>query len=306
MAARGFSKDGSTQARGARLRRSLRFVVGTGAALLILGAVAGRARACTIDADCDDNLACTGTETCVLGSCVAGTPVDCSAAADQCMECSEPSGTCSTPKEDGFGCDDGNRCTFNDTCVAGACQPGSGGDGDGDGYCDNEETDLGCSPSDGAEIPPQANIYTGGSSFSRGEVLATFNAPGARTILTTDPSCATSGVCDNDTGFCSAGRVADPCTADADCNAAPGVCRVVINYADASDLVLVFATLKPRGAPAIDVAPLFMPITPGCSRKVEIQLPNSGFVKAKLRLKVKGTTNGRMRRDTDRVYYREP
>src|SRR6185295_19961344 len=58
---------------------------------------AARALACTLDAECDDGLACTGIETCVLGSCVAGTPVDCSSLADQCMDCTEPAGTCSTP-----------------------------------------------------------------------------------------------------------------------------------------------------------------------------------------------------------------
>jgi hypothetical protein len=83
---------------------------------------------CTSNADCDDGLACTGTETCVAGSCMAGTPANCAPMADQCNDaaCTEPSGTCQrTQKPNGVGCDDGNACTVNDTCQNGVCVGGA-------------------------------------------------------------------------------------------------------------------------------------------------------------------------------------
>jgi hypothetical protein len=267
---------------------------------------AAPAFACTLDDECDDGLLCNGSETCVDGNCAAGTPVDCSAPADQCMECSEPTGTCSTPLIDGFGCDDGDRCTLNDSCLGGVCQPGSGGDTDHDGYCDIEETVFGCNENDPNVIPPQPNNNNGGHNINRGEILMTFYAPIARNTLTTDPSCATAGVCDTITKFCTTGRIADKCESDGDCGMAPGYCRVVINYADAPDLALVFAKLRPRRGRATDLAQLFTPVAPGCSRKADVQLPSPGFQRARLRLRATGSTNGRVRGDLDRILYMEP
>ncbi len=99
---------------------------------------------CTVDADCDDGAACTGVETCNVGTgmCEAGTPVDCSAFDDQCSvgTCNEPSGTCSgDPVPDGTLCDDGALCSEADTCQAGACVGGGGGDSNGNGVCDQNE-----------------------------------------------------------------------------------------------------------------------------------------------------------------------
>ncbi|HEV7732923.1 MAG TPA: hypothetical protein VGR62_12200 [Candidatus Binatia bacterium] len=49
---------------------------GAGIAALLIALLAARpAAACVIDTDCDDANACTGTETCVTGSCQPGTPL---------------------------------------------------------------------------------------------------------------------------------------------------------------------------------------------------------------------------------------
>src|SRR5204863_524369 len=73
---------------------------------------------------CSDGNACTIADTCQAGACVSGTPKVC-AAIDQCHSggvCDPGSGQCSTPSlADGTLCDDGNACTWTDTCRAGVC-----------------------------------------------------------------------------------------------------------------------------------------------------------------------------------------
>ena len=264
---------------------------------------------CTDNAQCDDGLACTGTETCSLGGmCQTGTPVDCSGSADQCNDaaCSEPTGTCVvTPKIDGFGCNDGNTCTLNDVCQGGVCVgSGGAGDTDGDGYCDLQEQQAGCNANDPKEIPPQANVYSGGRITRGGEVLLTYRAPSDRNITVAgDPSCATVGVCSLGSGFCVAGKVGDPCSSNAQCNQVSGTCRLVINYAETPDLSLLEVSAKSTGMPRQDLLSAFSPATPGCSRKVDVAVPPAAR-RTVLRLRASGTTSGRVRRDRDRIIYR--
>jgi probable HAF family extracellular repeat protein len=75
-------------------------------------------------AACNDGSACTGTDTCLAGTCVGSNPVTC-VALDQCHvagSCNPATGICSTPaKADGASCSDGNACTQTDTCQTGAC-----------------------------------------------------------------------------------------------------------------------------------------------------------------------------------------
>jgi hypothetical protein len=73
---------------------------------------------------CDDGNACTPVDTCQAGFCTGSNPVTC-AAPDQCHDagvCDPSTGICSNPpKDDGTGCDDGEACTYNDTCSSGVC-----------------------------------------------------------------------------------------------------------------------------------------------------------------------------------------
>jgi hypothetical protein len=99
--------------------------------------------ALTQDGGCSDGLACNGIETCdgATGLCVAGMPVDCSAAGGACNvgSCVEP-GTCTaTPVADGTACSTGDTCSIPDTCQGGVCVAGGGGDSDGDGVCDADD-----------------------------------------------------------------------------------------------------------------------------------------------------------------------
>ena len=214
---------------------------------------------------CDDGNACTTSDTCDGGStCVGGAPPDC----DDHNTCTVDSCDTATgcvhdgPARDGFACDDGNACTQGDVCTNGQCAGTSGADADGDGYCDATEAAVGCNPNDAAEIPAQPTTYGGG--HAAGDVLITYLAPKDRKVVrATDPSCATAGICAPN-HFCTAGKIADPCTTNADCNLPANTCRVVANYGAAPDL----AARKPFKLNKTVVTGSFEPLTPGCSRKV--------------------------------------
>jgi len=232
----------------------------------------------------------------------------------QCNDavCVESTGCAVVPRANGFACSDGNVCTTIDTCQSGVCTGAGGADSDGDGYCDGQEIQAGCNPypPDGFfEIPPQSNVYSGGRGTSGGEVLLTYHAPaGPKVTPATDPSCTTTaGVCTF--GFCTTGKVSDPCTISSDCNQVAGNCRVVINYAKTSgatpDLSLLQVLLRRYKQPKQDLLTLFEPATEGCSRKVDITGLQPGFKRANLRLKASGTTSGRHKKDTDRIQYKE-
>lgn len=74
---------------------------------------------------CNDNNACTQTDSCQTGECKGTNPVAC-VALDQCHvagTCNTKTGVCTNPaKGDGSGCNDGDKCTQTDTCQAGECK----------------------------------------------------------------------------------------------------------------------------------------------------------------------------------------
>ena len=75
---------------------------------------------------CSDNNACTTGDSCQGGTCRSGSPKVC-VASDQCHAagtCAPATGLCSNPaRPDGTVCDDENRCSTGDACLAGACTP---------------------------------------------------------------------------------------------------------------------------------------------------------------------------------------
>ena len=80
---------------------------------------------CTIDADCDDTLFCTGAETCGNdGLCVAG-PGDPCESLETCNEGTDSCGVASACVENAD-CDDILYCTGVETCVGGVCVDGQG------------------------------------------------------------------------------------------------------------------------------------------------------------------------------------
>ena len=73
-------------------------------------------------AGCDDGVACTFGDSCVAGAC-NGTAYACPppGACQTSVACAGDGGCSVVAIPDGTGCDDGNPCTFNDSCSSGAC-----------------------------------------------------------------------------------------------------------------------------------------------------------------------------------------
>jgi hypothetical protein len=246
---------------------------------------------------CDDGNACTVDDACNgSGSCIGQSCLD---DGNPCTtdSCDTVAGCLHVPVPDGMVCDDDDPCTSMDACTGGVC----GGvltaaDSDGDGYCDFQENQAGCASDDASEIPPQS-VSFGGRPAGRADVLLTYATPSQRDVLrASDRSCATVGhcgrfgtcnlttqkceensaiACTSDAscvfgprGFCTAGKIQDPCVANTDCDQPADTCRVVVNFAADGTLALGSATLNRRDNPA----PGFTPVGPGCSRKVDVAL----------------------------------
>jgi hypothetical protein len=79
---------------------------------------------CTDDAQCDDQNACNGRETCQDSICVPGVPLDCNDHNVCTRDCDPAVGCVNAPVEDGTPCSDGTKCTDPDTCQQGSCVPG--------------------------------------------------------------------------------------------------------------------------------------------------------------------------------------
>jgi hypothetical protein len=78
---------------------------------------------CVEDADCADADACTVAERCEAGQCVSD-PLACPAPEGPCEQgaCDPESGCTTLEKPDGSACEDGDPCTRNEECSAGACR----------------------------------------------------------------------------------------------------------------------------------------------------------------------------------------
>src|SRR5262249_21335134 len=162
----------------------------------------------------------------------------------------------------------GDACTQGDVCTNGHCAGTEGADSDGDGYCDATEAALGCNPNDGSEIPPQSTAYAGG--HGAGDILVTYLVPTDRTVAkASDPAEARGGKgrgpgggaggAWGGGGLCTAGKVGDRCTTNAQCNQPANTCRIVANYGAVADL----AVRKPFTLNRKTLLTGFEPLTPG-------------------------------------------
>jgi hypothetical protein len=249
---------------------------------------------------CDDNNSCTDGDTCTGGTC-SGTPLpqNCDDGNPCTLDSCNPLGGCvhDAAARDGFICDDTNTCTNADVCQGGVCHGTlSEADTDNDGFCDRVENAAGCNPNDPFEIPPRSNAYAGAPGIGPGEGMLNYNTPAMERVpRATDPSCASPGVC-GPIGFCTVGRVGDPCAVDSECDLPTNTCRVVINFATVPDLTFNFAKVGRNSIPG------FTPMTPGCSRKVDVPLDPARRTNT-LKLKATGTVGGHLRRDRDRFRF---
>lgn len=202
------------------------------------------------------------------------------------------SGACvATPKPDGYICNDNDVCTLNDHCQAAMCTGGSGSDTDGDGDCDLKEQQCGCDFNDDREVCLLPNRLIGTPSGTAGEVLMNWYSPTARRpLVASDPSCDTVGECT--ASRCTRGKIRDVCNVAADCAQPPDLCRTIVNWAFIPDLSLEYAKIRKTPIPG------FTPITPGCSRKIDVPLEATRPISV-LKLKARGTVDGRSRRERD-------
>jgi hypothetical protein len=180
---------------------------------------------------CDDGDGCTVGDACSNGVCESS-PQDCSGLDDACNVgvCVGTSGVCeASPINDGGTCDDGDLCTFNDTCTNGTC---AGTPVDCSGLDDTCNVGV-CEPTTGTCVAQPINEggacddsdgCTVGDACSNGLCLS---APLDCSSL--DDACnlgvciGTSGVCEsvpaNENGGCDDG---DLCTVNDACS--NGVC----------------------------------------------------------------------------------
>jgi hypothetical protein len=167
---------------------------------------------------CDDGLACTTGETCQAnGSCGAGTPRTCAAAANTCAEaiCDEATGGCTTRGvADGRTCDDGDPCTTGETCHDGTCTSGTTASCDDNNPCTTDR----CTGAGQCAHDPVAE----GATCDNGN---TTTGDACRAGVCTDAACAGSaeGASCNDDNGCTD---ADVCRAGQCVPGAPPVCEV--------------------------------------------------------------------------------
>ena len=155
---------------------------------------------------CDDNTACTRSDTCQTGQCVGANPVVC-AAKDQCHDvgvCDAATGVCSDPaKTDGATCNDGDACTKTDTCVAGACSGAN---------------PVTCEALDQCHDPGTCDHASGNCSNPAKADGVTCDDKDA---CTRKDSCQTGSCQGTDPVVCTA---SDECHAEGTCNPATGTC----------------------------------------------------------------------------------
>src|SRR4029079_8403011 len=98
------------------------------------------------DTGCNDNNACTKTDSCQAGVCTGGNPVVC-AAFDQCHVkgvCRPENGTCTNPSApNNTPCNDGDGCSDSDTCQAAICTPGPAHNCDDQNGCTTDTCEAG-------------------------------------------------------------------------------------------------------------------------------------------------------------------
>ena len=167
---------------------------------------------------CDDGNACTLGDSCLAGACSPGVGKTCTAS-DTCHDdgtCNPSTGACSNPaKTDGAPCSDSNACTLGDSCVGGACSPGTAKTCTASDQCHDVGT---CDTSTGVcSNPPKtdgstcsdSNACTVGDTCQSGAC-----SPGTAKTCTASDQCHDAGTCDTSTGACSNPAKGDGTTCD--------------------------------------------------------------------------------------------
>jgi hypothetical protein len=156
-------------------------------------------------APCTDGDVCTLNDTCQGGICKPGNVKVC----DQCQKCANVGGvaTCVPDlSQDDKPCEDGNKCTLNDTCKAGVCVSGPLKDCDDNNECTTDS----CDPATGNCVHTKQT----GTSCDTGNKC-------------------TADLCDN--GVCKQGEVNVTCPQCQVCDTTTGTCKNVENGTSCED-----------------------------------------------------------------------
>jgi len=154
---------------------------------------------------CDDGDACTVNDTCAGGTC-AGEPLDCSGLDDDCNigVCDAGTGTCvRSARTDGATCDDGDACTENDLCAAGACA-GTAKDCSDQGDACNIGVCVGTSGICEAQPANEGGTCDDGDACTINDVCAAGTCGGAPLDCSGLSDSCDVGVCVGTSGFCEA------------------------------------------------------------------------------------------------------
>jgi hypothetical protein len=161
---------------------------------------------------CNDENACTQTDTCQSGVCTGSSPKTCSAF-DQCHVagvCDPSNGECSNPSaNDGTGCNDDNACTQTDTCQSGVCTGGNLVICSALDQCHVAGT---CDTSTGECSNPaklDGAICDDGNACTRTDTCQSAICTGSVPVVCVPDQCHTPGTCNPSTGECSNPAVPD-------------------------------------------------------------------------------------------------
>jgi hypothetical protein len=189
-------------------------------------------RACVDNDDCNDNLYCTGTETCVAGVCVDGTE-PCSGSTPFCDETLDGCFACETNSD----CDDNLYCTGTETCVAGVCAGGTNPCISGPNPVCNEADDVCVAIECVTDGDCDDGLFCTGDETCVADVC----------VDGTNPCSGLTPVCDEIGDVCVAG-----CLDDSDCDDAyfcqdevcVPKCRLFIKYKELSAAKLLYKDKK--------------------------------------------------------------
>ncbi len=146
---------------------------------------------------CEDGDLCTTKDTCVTGTCTPSGMIDCTEFDSPCTKgvCDPDSGSCaSLDQPDGSTCDDGDGCTFNETCLQGAC---AAPDGEGAIFYDDFSSPVGWTVTAPWEIGPAkaSAMGEGGADPGTDHTETDDNGLAGTAIGGLDPLAAHPSVC---------------------------------------------------------------------------------------------------------------
>jgi hypothetical protein len=154
---------------------------------------------------CDDGDACSTVDACSAGACAAGPPL----AVDDSNPCTDDScdsATGAVYANNTASCEDGDACSTDDVCAAGACTAGPALDFDDANEC----TDDSCDPAIGAVNLANAAPCDDGSLCTTGDTCAAGSCAGGPALDVDDSNECTDDSCDPAIGAVNLANIA-PC-----------------------------------------------------------------------------------------------